>query len=270
MRLHALAHDARPTSIRTADAGKFIDDDTAITRRRDRQGTERRGVDGRRRLRRIRRADVSRCPDGLVGAVRSAEARHAGCIPPQPQARVGLVRVAAQARCKGGAQCRSSRACRTRRARFRFRADHAKRRRLAPARGQSQRRGAARQHRPRQMLPREYDRRTLDRGRRRGSSLRRVRRAAAARRRLVRGDPAGRMRSRPPRTRQGDVRYCLSWARRPRSIPQPRCRTTRSPLAATIVEINPNPTPLSDAADYVLRAPAGVVLPALVAAAWPV
>jgi NAD-dependent deacetylase len=39
---------------------------------------------------------------------------------------------------------------------------------------------------------------------------------------------------------------------------------------ATIVEINPNPTPLSGAADYVLRAPAGVVLPALVAAAWPV
>jgi NAD-dependent protein deacetylase/lipoamidase len=39
---------------------------------------------------------------------------------------------------------------------------------------------------------------------------------------------------------------------------------------ATIIEINPNPTPLSDAADYVLRAPAGDVLPALVAAAWPV
>jgi NAD-dependent deacetylase len=39
---------------------------------------------------------------------------------------------------------------------------------------------------------------------------------------------------------------------------------------ATIVEINPNPTPLSDAADYVLRAPAGAVIPALVAAAWPV
>jgi NAD-dependent deacetylase len=39
---------------------------------------------------------------------------------------------------------------------------------------------------------------------------------------------------------------------------------------ATIVEINPNPTPLSDAADYVLRAPAAVVLPALVAAAWPI
>jgi NAD-dependent deacetylase len=38
----------------------------------------------------------------------------------------------------------------------------------------------------------------------------------------------------------------------------------------TIVEINPNPTPLSEAADYVLRAPAAVVLPALVAAAWPV
>jgi NAD-dependent deacetylase len=38
---------------------------------------------------------------------------------------------------------------------------------------------------------------------------------------------------------------------------------------ATIAEINPHPTPLSEAADYVLRAPAGVVLPALVAAAWP-
>lgn len=38
---------------------------------------------------------------------------------------------------------------------------------------------------------------------------------------------------------------------------------------ATIVEINPNPTPLSDVADYVLRGPAGVVLPALVAAAFP-
>jgi NAD-dependent deacetylase len=40
--------------------------------------------------------------------------------------------------------------------------------------------------------------------------------------------------------------------------------------AATIVEINPNPTPLSDTADYVLRAPAGIALPALLAAAWPV
>ena len=39
---------------------------------------------------------------------------------------------------------------------------------------------------------------------------------------------------------------------------------------ATIVEINPNPTPLSDFADYVLRGPGGAVLPALVAAAWPV
>jgi NAD-dependent deacetylase len=39
---------------------------------------------------------------------------------------------------------------------------------------------------------------------------------------------------------------------------------------ATIVEVNPNPTPMSDAADYVLRAPAAVVLPALLAAAWPV
>lgn len=38
---------------------------------------------------------------------------------------------------------------------------------------------------------------------------------------------------------------------------------------AVIVEINPHPTPLSGIADYVLRAPAGVALPALVAASWP-
>jgi NAD-dependent deacetylase len=38
---------------------------------------------------------------------------------------------------------------------------------------------------------------------------------------------------------------------------------------ATIVEVNPEETPLSDQADYVLRAPAGTALPALVAAAWP-
>jgi NAD-dependent deacetylase len=38
---------------------------------------------------------------------------------------------------------------------------------------------------------------------------------------------------------------------------------------ATVVEINPNATPLSDRADYVLRGPAGAILPALVAAAWP-
>jgi NAD-dependent deacetylase len=38
---------------------------------------------------------------------------------------------------------------------------------------------------------------------------------------------------------------------------------------AIVVEINPQATALSDAADYVLRGPSGVVLPALVAAAWP-
>ena len=37
---------------------------------------------------------------------------------------------------------------------------------------------------------------------------------------------------------------------------------------AAIVEINPNPTRLSDRADFVLRGTAGVVLPALVAATW--
>jgi NAD-dependent deacetylase len=38
---------------------------------------------------------------------------------------------------------------------------------------------------------------------------------------------------------------------------------------ATIVEVNPDTTPLSDHADFVLRAAAGAALPALVAAAWP-
>jgi NAD-dependent deacetylase len=38
---------------------------------------------------------------------------------------------------------------------------------------------------------------------------------------------------------------------------------------AAVVEINPNPTRLSDRVDFVLRGPSGVVLPALVAAAWP-
>lgn len=37
---------------------------------------------------------------------------------------------------------------------------------------------------------------------------------------------------------------------------------------ATVVEINPNATPLSESADYVLRGPAGTILPALVDAAW--
>ena len=38
---------------------------------------------------------------------------------------------------------------------------------------------------------------------------------------------------------------------------------------ARVVEVNPNETPLSAHADDVLRGPAGVVLPALVAAAFP-
>jgi len=38
---------------------------------------------------------------------------------------------------------------------------------------------------------------------------------------------------------------------------------------ACVIEVNPNETPLSADAGYVLRGPAGVVLPALVAAAWP-
>ena len=38
---------------------------------------------------------------------------------------------------------------------------------------------------------------------------------------------------------------------------------------ALVVEVNPRPTALSADADHVLRGPAGIVLPALVAAAWP-
>jgi NAD-dependent deacetylase len=36
-----------------------------------------------------------------------------------------------------------------------------------------------------------------------------------------------------------------------------------------LIEVNPNPTPLSDHAQFVLRGASGVVLPALVAAVWP-
>jgi NAD-dependent deacetylase len=38
---------------------------------------------------------------------------------------------------------------------------------------------------------------------------------------------------------------------------------------AIVVEVNPAPTPLSSRADYSMRGPAGVVVPALVASAWP-
>lgn len=38
---------------------------------------------------------------------------------------------------------------------------------------------------------------------------------------------------------------------------------------AVVIEINPERTRLSDHVDHVLRGPAGIVLPALVAAAWP-
>ena len=38
---------------------------------------------------------------------------------------------------------------------------------------------------------------------------------------------------------------------------------------AVIVEINPNATPLSGDADYVLHGPAAAILPALLTAAWP-
>lgn len=38
---------------------------------------------------------------------------------------------------------------------------------------------------------------------------------------------------------------------------------------AVVVEINPDPTPLSEAAHFLLRGPAGEVLPALLETAWP-
>jgi NAD-dependent deacetylase len=44
---------------------------------------------------------------------------------------------------------------------------------------------------------------------------------------------------------------------------------TAQRAGATVIEINPEDTPLSARVDHVLRGPAGVVLPALVAAAWP-
>jgi len=44
---------------------------------------------------------------------------------------------------------------------------------------------------------------------------------------------------------------------------------TAKAAGARVVEVNPEETPLSAFADDVLRAPAGIALPALVAAAWP-
>jgi NAD-dependent deacetylase len=38
---------------------------------------------------------------------------------------------------------------------------------------------------------------------------------------------------------------------------------------ASVVEINPEPTPITASADFSLRGRAGAVLPALVSAAWP-
>jgi NAD-dependent deacetylase len=38
---------------------------------------------------------------------------------------------------------------------------------------------------------------------------------------------------------------------------------------APVIEVNPNATPLSEYAEFVLRGPSGLVLPALVAAVWP-
>lgn len=38
---------------------------------------------------------------------------------------------------------------------------------------------------------------------------------------------------------------------------------------AVVVEVNPNPTPLTEAANYALLGPSGVVLPALLEAVWP-
>jgi NAD-dependent deacetylase len=44
---------------------------------------------------------------------------------------------------------------------------------------------------------------------------------------------------------------------------------TAQRCGAALVEVNPHETALSDRADYVLRGPSGVVLPALVSALWP-
>ncbi len=75
----------------------------------------------------------------------------------------------------------------------------------------------------------------------------------------------------PPAERRGRdaATCCSSSARRPRSIRPPRCRCARAACGARVVEVNPGATPLSRERDDTLRGPAGVVLPALVAAAFP-
>ena len=206
---------------------------------------------------------------GLVGAVRSARARHAGGVRAQPEARLGLVRVAARAGRARRSPMPASRARGDRSARARFparsrktstacisaRAAAASSSCTATSRAcKCSREGAivAAWDEPRDEVPprcaacgaflrpdvvwfEETAARGCARGRRgRGAALRR-----AARRRHV-----GRGLSR-----------------------RPRCPTTRAQRGALRRRDQPTDAAHADA-DYVLRGPAGVVLPALVRAAW--
>lgn len=72
----------------------------------------------------------------------------------------------------------------------------------------------------------------------------------------------------PPSPPPAPPRCSYPSARRAWFIRRPGCRSWPGEHGALTVEINPEATPLSDDMSYCLRGPAGVALPALVAAVW--
>ena len=250
-------------------------DDDGLHDRRDAgrvsaHGEARRRADRRGRLGGIGRADVSRCVDRTLGEVRSAGARHAVGLRAQPAARLGLVRLAARRRRAGCAERgpRGARADGVERPRVPAR--HAERRRTARARGKPQPRRAARQHRARALLARGPHRTALGRADRRaaaampGRATRSCGRTSSGSRRCCPRAPSS---AREAAARECDVLIVAGTS----GEVYPAAALPRHARAggARVVEINPNPTPLSELADDTLRGASATVLPALVAAAWP-
>ena len=127
---------------------------------------------------------------------------------------------------------------------------------------------AARQHHAREMLGVRRCRRNVGQvGAGRAAALREVRRVPASRRRLVPRAAAGGCAARAEdAARRCDVLLVVGTSAEvypAAELPEHALRR-----GARVVEVNPHATPLSARASDVLRGPAGVVLPALVQAAF--
>ena len=103
----------------------------------------------------------------------------------------------------------------------------------------------------------------------RAAALPRVRRVPAARRRVVRGAAACRRAGRGRARRRARCDVLLVVGTSAEVYPAAALPEHARRGGACVVEINPNATPLTAHADHALRGPAGVVLPALVGAAFP-